>query len=203
MENSASLKVKTPRPYLSYSQLRLFERSANLYKEVYIDGVRMKANAAMDLGKKLADRMEFDEESDDRMIEHLSIYLPRYEHHEYEIAGEISGVPVFGKLDGFTEFDLDIGEYKTGKLWTQSMVDKDDQLTFYAMLVWIRFKRLPEKIRLHWCPTEIVDGQVRPTGEIKTFSTTRRMADIIKMAGRVIKTWKAIINLCQQFNPTQ
>ena len=88
---------------------------------------------------------------------------------------------------------LTLIEIKTGRQWTQKMVDTSSQLTFYSALIWLKYGRLPSKILLHWAKTIInEDGELKINGEITTFETTRTLSDIILMRGRINSAWEGI-----------
>jgi len=197
MTKSKKLQIKTPRPYLSWSQLSLFERSPSLYERIYIDGFKQPENKYLKLGKEVAERLETGIETDNELIEHLALFMPKYPKVEFEIQADFKGIPVLGRLDCYDPKKRIVGEIKTGKNWSQGMVDKSGQLTFYAMLVWLKTKKLPSKIRLHWAKTKLdSDGDLQIVGDIKTFYTTRSISDIILMYGRVKKCWSEIIKMC-------
>lgn len=189
--------IKTPRAYLSWSQLNTWERSPAMYKRIYFYGEEIN-NPAMELGKEVAQCLETGEESENIAIEHLKIFLPSYKFREYEIQAEVEKIPLLGRLDGFGEDPLEIGEYKTGKNWTQKMVDTNGQLTFYALLVLKKFKKFPERIRLHWAKTISEDGEIKLTGDIQSFETKRTLADIVSIAERCKKAWKGIKLMAKQ-----
>ena len=197
MRKSKKPQVKTPRPYLSWSQLNLWERDKELYRRTYIDGLKQFENVYLKTGKALADRLETGIKTDNKMIEYLALMLPKYPKVEFEIRANFKGIPVLGRLDCYDPKKRIVGEIKTGKNWSQGMVDKSGQLTFYAMLVWLKTKKLPSKIRLHWAKTKLdSDGDLQIVGDIKTFYTTRSISDIILMYGRVKKCWSEIIKMC-------
>src|SRR3990167_2427576 len=185
-------KIKTPREYLSWSQMNLFERNPELYREVYIEGREIYSTPALETGKNLATALE-NGGSDDAMIEHLRRFLPSYQKVEYEIKAKLGEINLLGKLDGFNPRKKIIGEIKTGKKFTQKMVDTNGQLTFYALLVWLKYKTLPE-IYLHWCKSN--NGEL--TGEIKTFKTQRSQLDLMKFIPRIKKCWEGIQQLCSE-----
>ena len=171
----------SPKGYLSWSQLSLFEKDPNLYYQVYIEGLNQFRTKYLELGKRMAEDLErgFDEEHDP-LFEMIIVFLPSYPEREYEVRGVFDNIPLLGKLDGWNEKTMTIGEYKTGKKWTQAMADNTGQLTFYAFLIWLKYGKLPKKIFLHWARTdEDMEGNLFLTGEIKTFSTERTMKDII------------------------
>ena len=188
---------KTPRGYLSWSQLSLWERDESLYRRIYLDGLKQSENQYLKVGKALATRLETGVETDDELIEFIFMFLPKYEKNEYEINADFKGIPVLGKLDGFNRRGLIVGEYKTGRHWSQTMADKSGQLTFYSALVWLKYHRLPQEIRLHWAKTEYnQDGDLQINGQIKTFITHRTLSDIILLRGRIKKAWENIIKMC-------
>lgn len=94
---------------------------------------------------------------------------------------------------------LILAEYKTGRQFTQKMVDSSSQLTFYALLIWLKYGKLPDEIFLHWAKTEIdEDGELKITGDIKTFETIRTFSDIILLRGRVKSAWEGINQMCKK-----
>jgi len=188
---------KTPRGYLSWSQLSLWERDESLYRRTYIDGLKQFENVYLKTGKALADRLETGIETDNKLIEHLALFLPKYPKVEFEIKADFKGIPILGKLDCFNRKGCVIGEVKTGRHWSQTMADKSGQLTFYSALVWLKYHRLPQEIRLHWAKTEYnQDGDLQINGQIKTFITHRTLSDIILLRGRIKKAWENIIKMC-------
>lgn len=186
--------IKTPRPYLSWSQMNLIERNPEAYIKTYFQGYKFE-NEAMRLGKEVAEILEMDKICDNTMIENMRIMLPSYEKREFEIKTEKHGIQLLGKLDCFNRKGLVIGEIKTGKKWTQKMVDEHGQLTFYALLVYLKYKKLPSKIYLHWAKTAEIDEELQLTGEIKTFETKRDLLDILKFTSRIKNAWAEIEKL--------
>ncbi len=184
--------------YLSFSQFSLFKLSPERYKRVYIDGIRMKSKY-MDFGSKIATALEtaVAKDSDDKLAIKL---LPKAQEHEREFLVKFEGIPLFGKLDGFTKKnELIIDEHKTGKnKWTQVMVNNSEQLTFYAIMV-SKFYSTPIesiRIRLHWIETfEDTDGAIHLTGQMLTFETRRTMRDLLNIYPEIKKVWEGIEQL--------
>lgn len=190
-------KNGSPRGYLSWSQLSLWEKDPNMYYQVYVEGLDQFRTKYLELGKRMATALEngFDDEHDP-LFEMLVVFMPGYPEREFEMNAVFEGIPLKGKLDGWNEKTLTIGEYKTGKKWTQSMVDNCGQLTFYALLVWLKYGKLPNKIYLHWARTdEDMVGNLKLTGEIKTFEAKRTLRDIIMFAPRLKLAWASICEL--------
>jgi hypothetical protein len=72
------------------------------------------------------------------------------------------------------------------------MANKLGQLDFYALLVYLKYKKLPKSIKLIWIETETNDDVVKFTGKIKTFEVKKTKQDIIKIASRIHKAVKGI-----------
>ncbi len=222
LQKTATKKViRTPRPYLSWSQLNLIERNPIEYATTYIYG-EGRTNPRMELGKVVGEMIRKGEEQSDPNIEFYRTFLPVYPHTEFEVprlkGGEgtcqckkciargieeplmLGDISLYGKLDGWCEKKVEVGEDKTGSKWTQKMADESGQLDYYSLLLYLKYKISPEdlKIKLNWMPTVIdpIDG-VKLTGDLKIFETRRDMADLVEMMGRIRRGWKNIIELCQ------
>ncbi len=179
------------KPYISYSQMIAFE--SGQYKRIYIDGYKLD-NQGIRLGKKFAEFLEGKENEPDEFFEEAKSLLPVPEEREKVITELWDSIPIMAILDGF-DSDLSIHEYKTGKTkWTQNIVDKAGQLTFYACAVYIHTGKLPSKITLYWLPAE--NGKL--IGDIQVFETSRTMTDIIKFYPRVKKAWIGIEKLINE-----
>jgi len=191
----------SPRPYLSWSQIQLFERSPDLYAQKYLYGKEEERTEAMLLGKRLSEALEIREKTGDGALDNLIAFFPYYPEREYEIRVQMDGVevPLYGVLDGFDPATLRIGENKSGRLWTQEMVDESGQLKMYALLVWLKFKQMPSQIMLHWARTQYNgDGNLEFVGEINSFEADISLNDVLSFTDRVRKAWAGIKGLCQQ-----
>lgn len=181
--------------YLSYSQLKLYEDDPNEYYKRYVLGEKWEGNKYTEFGKKLADALETGVAADDPGIEHIRLFLPKFEAREFKIEAECMKVPILAKLDGFHPKLLEIDEVKTGKKWDQKRVDKDDQLTFYSIACLKRYGKQPSIIRLHWART-VEEGEIiKATGELRTFITKRTMAQQLLLANRIKVAWEGIKKL--------
>lgn len=186
------------REYISWSQLQLFEKSPEQYRDVYILGQDILVTRRILLGREVADRMAEEGEAMDEDINFLKVFLPDYPEKEFPIEADLEGIKLLGKLDGFNPKKLVIGELKTGAKWTQKMADKHGQLTFYALLVWLKYGKLP-KIFLHWAETAEDDfGEIYLTRRIVTFKTKRTLAQVILFSSRIRKANKGIKDLWKQ-----
>ena len=136
----ANSKIKTPRKYLSYSQMILVEQSPKAYIKHYFNDEDF-TNDGMILGKQMAEALEDDIESDIPIIEQAMIFLPKYSRRDREIVVTVGGLILLGKPDTFEpRGKKKFREYKSGNTaWTQKKVDKCDQITFYAMLIYFKY----------------------------------------------------------------
>lgn len=192
----------TPRPYLSYSQLTLLERSPNQYRKVYIEGDKGFTSHEMSFGSKIAELLERDEFSgnptEDLMLSQVpKEALPEHEIYALLVAGNKT-VPLIAKPDSISIDYLSVLEYKTGRgSWSQSKVDNASQLTFYATVVWILKKQIPA-LELVWIETEEGPEGTRFTGKIRRFKTKRDMGDILRMQKRMFDAWDTIKNMTHE-----
>ena len=91
-------------------------------------------------------------------------------------------------------------EYKTSvRKWTQKMADESGQITFYATTMWLLTRKIPKHIELVNIETAYTpEGGLTVTGNMFRYPTTRSMADIIKMTGRMLHAWHGIKKLCEK-----
>lgn len=193
MKNSANKKVPPRLEYLSFSKKKLFERSEDLFIRVYFEGDELPTTEKMDFGKMLAEALEDGmETSDDPMIAHALLLLPTYAKREHKVELTFGGVPFLARYDGYEPAQKGIGEVKSGTTkWSQSMVDKNEQMTMYAMLHYFKYECLPSWMRLHWFNTE--------TGEVKTFETMRTKVEVLRYFNECKRTWEAIQTLIKNY----
>ena len=191
----------TPRGHLSWSQMSLWEKDKNLYYQIYVEGVDMIRTKYLKLGSRLDEGIQNGkDEFDDGMINYLIMMLPRYPKMQHRIEVNFEGIRLVGLLDGFYPRKLIVGEHKSGKKWTQALADKSGQLSFYALLVWKKYGKLPKEIFLHWAKTALDDeGKLYFTGDTRTFKTERKMKDIILIGGRIHKAYKEIQEMWKDF----
>lgn len=186
-------KILLPKKYLSYSQINLWKRSPEKYKRTYFEGEEYPTNQAIDFGKNFAEILEGKKKTDDIIVQGVICQIPKYDTIEKEIKVKIEDINLLGYLDSYCSKTHNFYEYKTGKMdWTQDKVDKADQITFYAMLVYLKYKVVPKNISLIWAKTEIEDDIIQFTGDVKEFKTSRVLVDILKMMVEVKKIAKEI-----------
>ena len=173
------------RPY-SWSQHSSFKYDKSQWYLRYILGQDTEESPQLKFGKKFADAVEWG-----NPMAPLTIY----EFTEHCVQSTLDGLDLVGHLDSYDKKNL-LAEYKTGvKKWDQKRVDQHGQFTFYALLLWLRDKKKPEDIEmiLQWVPTafraDFTYGFTDPA-QVHTFTTSRSMADVLRLAGEIKKCRK-------------
>ena len=194
----------TPRPYLSFSQMTLFEMSPEKYVQKYIYEEKERISRNIALGKQLADGLENGELSGDPLLDLVMAKLPKFELMDKPFETELKNgkevIKILAKPDTMKPNMTAFKEYKTStRAWTQKKADESGQITFYAAAIWLKTSKIPSDIELVCATTEHAqDGTLRPTGEVIRIHTTRHMSDIIKMTLRMRKAWEGIKKLCEK-----
>ena len=192
-----------PRPYLSWSQLTLFESSLERYMDIYIDESRMSINRGMAFGKEIADALEKEEATGDPIKDLLISQIPKFEIMEAELEATLklgkTEIPLYGKADTAKKNLTAFKEYKTGQTsWSQKQVDNHGQITLYCTIIRARTGKIPQDIELVYIPTKrLPDGNIEFTGDIHRIRTERKLSDILKMEVRIKKAWEAIGKMCE------
>lgn len=195
----------TPRPYISWTQYSLFNRSESEYIRLYLDDEDGYSSKEIDFGKKFADALENDDLIGDPNTDMVLSALPRHPEMEYEINTEIAGVPVHCRLDSFNPESgtKPLIEYKTSKNeWTQRKADTHEQIDFYAAAVFSKYEVIPEPIQLVYVPTCESDNNqiiVDPNKEICLIETKRTMGDVIEMGAKIKQTWDDIMRVSEEY----
>lgn len=194
----------TPRPYLSFSQMTLFEMSPEKYIQKYIYEEKERISRNIALGKQLADGLENGELSGDPLLDLVMAKMPKFELMDKPFETELKNgkevIKILAKPDTMKPDMTAFKEYKTStRAWTQKMADESGQITFYTTAIWLKTGRIPSDIELVCATTEYDEnGALRPTGTIIRLRTIRHMSDIIKMTLRMRKAWEGIKKLCEK-----
>lgn len=191
-------KLLSPRGYLSWTQVDMWERNRERYIRKYIHGENIDIrNSGIDYGKKVATALEDGIETGDVLTDAIITLLPAYSVNEHEItvpmATQWGDTVLMGKIDTFDPETLSFMEHKTGRVkWTYGKAEKHGQMRHYATLIWLKHKKLPPRAQLNWIQTEEVDGVVRPTGKIEPFNIQLGMREVLEYMARVAKVAKEI-----------
>ena len=193
----------TPRPYLSMSQMTLYERSPQEYAEHYLYGKKQRISRNIALGSAMAEGLENEEATGDPVLDLMMAKLPKFELMDKPIHAELKDgkevIKILAKPDTSKRDYTAFKEYKTSvRKWTQKMVDESTQISFYATTIWLLKGFIPQDIELVCVGTAYnSDGSLSPTGEMWRFPTRRSMTDIIKMTKRMRNAWAGIKALCE------
>lgn len=191
----------SPKPYISFSQIQLFEKDPDLYARKYIQGEEINDwNPRLDLGKRFAEAIE--KGTDDEDLNLAIACLPKYPYYEYELCTEMSlkgdSISLLCKLDCFDKKKGILGEVKTGRNWTQKRADELRQLKFYHYAYWLDTHRMLKEVRLH--AVETSDDSENPcfTGNVRTFHVKHRVSDLLAEGLKVEKAYLGIKNLMKE-----
>lgn len=134
-----------------------------------------------------------------------------YSHPEYEINCEIEGVPMLSFLDSYDPGKNVFREFKTGRHpWTQSKVQKHDQLLVYATMLHQVTGNMPEYCDLDWIETverntDVNDfwhdneKRIQVTGKIISFHREFDMREIERMREQIKRVAEEISEAYQSF----
>lgn len=176
----------------------LWEKSPQLYKESYLEGKKFGTNRGQALGKEIAEALETGVETGDVVKDLTIAQIPSYEIRDKEIRMTLGKgkdeVPLLIKPDSCKADYSAFLEIKTGLEgnWSQSKVNKDDQITFYTTGFYVLTKKIPAAELIHAPTKQDEIGRPSLVGEIKRYPTTRTLLDIMKMQVRMKKAWREI-----------
>ena len=196
----------TPRTYLSFSSMTLFERSPEQWADQYLYGKKQRISRNMALGSALADSLESGEATGDPVLDLMASKLTKYELRDVAIMAELPNkkkpIKILIKPDTCRQDMSAIVEYKSSvRAWTQKMCDESaqkGQTCFYAMGIWLNKKKIPD-IKFQIVETRYEEyGRVVPTGEVFTLNTKCSVSDILKMTARARRAWAEIEKLCEK-----
>ena len=193
-----------PRKYLSFSQMVLFQRNKELYKEVYFFNKKLPTSRPMAFGSQMAGALEDDKLTGNATLDLMMVKLPKFSIMDKEFLTEFKHgketIKILAKPDTMKKDCSAFKEYKTSmRKWTQKMADDSDQITFYATAMWLRTKKIPQDIELVVIGTKAqLDGKIAVTGDIWRYPTKRNMSDILGMMSRMIKCWHGIKQLSEE-----
>ena len=194
----------TPRNYLSFSQMTLFEMSPEKYADRYLFGKKERISRNMSYGSMMAYGLEVEEATGDPLLDLMMARLPKFELMDKPIEADLPDgkgvIHILAKPDTAKADYTAFKEYKTSvRKWTQRMANESGQITFYATTIWLKTKKIPQDIELVNIETSYQDdGRLTVTGNMFRYPTTRTMSDIIKMTKRMRFVWYGIKELCEK-----
>lgn len=187
------LDQKNRRPYISWSQYKLWRKSPTEYEDIYLYGGDSPTSSYMELGSEIHEDIEKGT-SKVAGMELIKVLLPNYKEHEKIIKTTVEGVPMLGKIDLYeeTKKEIRMADLKTSKnKWTQRQADTLKQLVFYNMMLKMPREAREIETRVYWIGT---DGESL-TGEFQSFKVDIKFSDILMLFARVKRAWKEINDL--------
>ena len=145
--------------YVSYSALRVWKESRDLYRRKYYDGQLDTGTVYTRFGKRVAEILEKRDFTDFPELHQI----PHYPISEQSIEIELEGIKVKGYLDLFDPATNAFGEVKTGIAnptkvapWSRVTVRKHEQLPFYSLLIKKKFGTVTNRCNLIWLETRFI-----------------------------------------------
>jgi hypothetical protein len=193
-----------PKPHISWSSLSCWiSNPARFRKEYFECGAKLDTKY-LRFGKGIAELVEKGLHT--KLIPDLVVY----DTPEFEIRTLVKGVPVLSYLDSYDSKRNVFMEFKTGKIpWTQSKVQKHDQLTFYATALKWSNGKMPEYCDLQWIQTKeggeiedfwhSTDKQINVTGLVKSFHREFDEREIKRMERLIVKSAEEISDAYKAF----
>ncbi len=129
-------KDKFGSSYLSYSQINMFKRNKQEYKEVYIDGRPFEGNAYTDFGSKVGEALEKNDFSLFTDNEQKTLKkVKRLDEFERKTILNYDGFYILGFIDTNKSDYTEIIDYKTGGNNKEFQYLEDDytQLCLYSL----------------------------------------------------------------------
>lgn len=190
--------ILLPRSYLSWSAMSTWKRSKTQFIEHYIYGKENTFTSnAIEFGKIFAEHLENGKKHDNPITDLILKTVPKLPNSEYELNAVLKtkdgDIPLKGKLDRYHAKKHDFQEFKTGKRkWTRNMAQSHGQMKFYALMIWLKYGRIPNNMDLVWVETEDDEDGIVPTGRIEVFPVSLSLTDIMDFGNEVIKVAKEI-----------
>src|SRR3990167_8833891 len=143
----------TPRNYLSFSQMTLFEMSPEKYADRYLFGKKERISRNMSYGSMMAYGLEVEEGTGDPLLDLMMARLPKFELMDKPIEADLPDgkgvIHILAKPDTAKADYTAFKEYKTSvRKWTQRMANESGQITFYTTVIWLKTKKIPKDIEL-------------------------------------------------------
>lgn len=140
-------KLNLPKKYLSYSAIHLWNENKDTFRKRYYENIKSPDTKYTLFGKEIEKEIQDNKYPD----------VPYWGNAQHELKTEIEGIPIIGYLDSFNLEEKKFLDYKTSvNKWTQTKVQKLEQLPFYAMLIERIYGKVAPVCNLIWLETELV-----------------------------------------------
>lgn len=191
-------KYILPKGYLSYSAMTCWMTNQLRFRREYFEQGDKLDTKYLRFGKGIAKMIE--EGKHKTLLPDLIVY----EFPEFEIQCNVKGVEILSFIDNYDPTNNVFREIKTGKhAWTQSKVQKHEQLLFYATALKHSVGKMPEYCDLDWLETkegavEVEDfwrsneKEVNLTGKMVSFHREFDEREIERMEDLIVKVAEEI-----------
>ena len=183
-------RMMSPRGYISASQIRTFKKSKEDYLRRYVYGEDIIPHFVMkyvDFGKDIHQQIE-NEELEPLFWDIDTTFTDR----EKELTPKLGEIPLKGYIDAINTDERIVADSKTSKNpKTQSWADKNEQLTFYAVMCDLEYGWIPELI-IYWIETTEENGYLELSGKVKEIKTTRTKKQVEDYKKEIKTIWKEI-----------
>ena len=177
--------IKRP---LSYSQLNSWQWSKEDWYSNYVLNKPRGKSAAMEIGNIIGDSIG----TDKSLIPDLN--PPGVK--EYPLRASLGDIHLVGYCDHYCPLTLELNENKTAvnpKKWTQGSVNKHEQLTMYALMLFLKHDVKPEDLTIYLNYIRVIEGSdmryyLPNPIQFKRFQTIRTSDDILNYSEYIIKT---------------
>lgn len=191
--------IQLPAGCLSYSQVSLWLTNPQRYKEIFFnhnDTARFM-NSAMAYGSIVAEALEKGEDTGDLLTDMAISLLVKYDTRDKEMEGILptkdGDIKIVSHPDMFDSVTKSLREIKTGKVkWTQKKADNWFQLKFYAMLIYLIYKKIPPEVHLDYIETHDTPEGIKPTGRVETFKVQMGLKDVLQTMATTARVAKEI-----------
>lgn len=196
-----------PKPYLSHSQVELWEKSRESYRNTYYAGKHFEGNMYTDFGNAVTLAMENGEDWTQFILDHIKEVCGfNFDTFERDFVVDIDGVPFKGFIDQFDTTTGIIAEQKSVmRPWLANKIANHKQFDRYSLAVEImdgkvndlsyfidvRTAKEPKKdivcgIEVVGDPEMVLTGEVNIVERIVTAADREREYQNISRVGREI-----------------
>lgn len=180
-------KIQLPQGYLSYSAREMWLSDREKFIKIYFDrkDEYRTSNKGQEYGKVVATALEKGVDTGDVLTDSAMLLLPKYDIADQEIRAILSikegDIEILGRPDTLDSKTFAFREYKTGKHpWTEKKAQAHPQMKFYAMLIYLKHKKIITEAWLDWIETQDTPKGIAPTGRVESFRVKISLSDILK-----------------------
>ncbi len=191
-----------PKPYISVSQVQLWQADPIAYQKKYFIGIPDKPSPFMDFGKQFAKDIEDYAAGIDRAYNFPDNFLQTtkiYKYVEYELKHDFGEFEYLGYIDNMDEDRQIVVDFKTGTApWTQARLEESLQMQLYSNIIYQQFQQLPTCFINYW-QTRLKGKEVLWTGVNEIYRHTFSFQDLAKAEAQVRMAARQISEAYDQY----